>query len=329
MNRYVITGGCGFIGSNFIRMLMRDEIDAQIINIDKMTYAASNSINSEFNFQRNYKFVLGDICDSKFLQDIICENDIVINFAAESHVDKSIENPDIFLQTNVYGVNSLINTCLHVKIKKFIQISTDEVYGSLHKHDRPRREDDCLNPSSPYSASKAAAEMLCISAFRTYGLPICITRSSNNYGPYQFAEKIIPLFIKNLLMDKKVPLYGNGKNIRDWIHVEDNCRGIKKVVDDGKIGEIYNIGGQNQVDNYALTNFILEFLEKDTTYIEFVTDRLGHDFRYDINSSKIRQLGWLPNHIFRDGLKNTIEWYKNNRWFFGQEFYEPPYCISK
>jgi dTDP-glucose 4,6-dehydratase len=235
----------------------------------------------------------------------------VVNFAAESHVDRSIKDPNSFVQTNVIGVNNLLTVCRENKADKFVQISTDEVYGSLSFTDRPSRETDLLNPSSPYSASKAAGEMLCMAAYRTFSQKVIITRSSNNYGPYQYPEKVIPLFITRLMNNEKVPLYGNGMNVRDWIHVEDNCRGIKTVLEKGSFGEIYNIGGGNEINNMKLTTMLLDCFDKDFSSVERVTDRLGHDLRYALNCAKIKKLGWKPTMQFETGLRETVEWYKN------------------
>lgn len=308
--RYVVTGGCGFIGSNFIRYIYQNEPDAKVLNIDKWAYSANLSCIDEFKKYSNYDFAYGDIANLRSIQHLIQEDDIIINFAAESHVDRSIENSQVFINSNVVGVDNLLQVARKKKISKFIQISTDEVYGALSFTDKPKKENDHFAPSSPYSASKAAAELLCRSAIITYGTPIMITRSSNNYGPYQYPEKLIPLFISRILKKQKVPLYGNGQNIRDWIHVNDNCAAIYKVVHSGTIGETYNIGGGNQVSNLEITKKILRILSADESQIEFVTDRLGHDLRYDIDSSKIMELGWAPKCDFDDGLQQTVEWYK-------------------
>ena len=310
--RYVITGGAGFIGSNFIRLLLAENPEAQVLNIDKMTYAANPKIVSEFAKYPNYTLLTADICDFDAMSNAIEHLDIVVNFAAESHVDRSIKDPNSFVQTNVIGVNNLLTACRENNADRFIQISTDEVYGSLNFTDRPSRETDLLNPSSPYSASKAAGEMLCMAAYKTFGQKVIITRSSNNYGPYQYPEKVIPLFISRLMNEQKVPLYGNGLNVRDWIHVEDNCKAIKTIITKGNFGEIYNIGGGNEIDNMKLTSLLLECFGKDFSQVERVADRLGHDLRYAINCAKTKKLGWKPSIEFKTGLQETVIWYKKN-----------------
>jgi dTDP-glucose 4,6-dehydratase len=306
--RFVITGGLGFIGGNFIKLLINKKLDCDIINIDKVSYASDTHLNTELSKYKNYSFYKEDICDSK-IEKIIQKDDIVVNFAAESHVDRSISSPNLFAQTNIMGVANLLDICRNKNVRKFVQISTDEVYGSLQINSNPSLETDMLAPSSPYSASKAAAEMLCLSYYKTYGLDINITRSSNNYGPHQYPEKLIPFFIKKLCNKEKVPLYGSGKNIRDWLHVEDNCEGIFTVIERGEAGEIYNIGEGNQLSNIQITVKILELLNLSTENIEYVTDRAGHDLRYDVNCDKLRNLNWQPRINFDEGLLNTVKWY--------------------
>lgn len=306
--KIIVTGGCGFIGSHFIDLIIDNY---NVLNIDKMTYASSNYTNEKYKNYSNYKFINKDINDSS-LSNFIDSGDIIVNFAAESHVDNSIKNPNVFIQTNVNGVQNLLN-CSRNKVKLFIQISTDEVYGSLNVDSPSSKENDILCPSSPYSASKCAAEMLCIAEHKTFNTPIIITRSSNNYGPRQNKEKLIPLFIDNLMKNKSVPVYGNGNNIRNWIHVNDNCLAIKKIIENGNIGEIYNIGGDIEIKNIDLTRFLLDYFSKDDSYLNFVTDRLGHDFRYSLNSDKIKQLGWKCYIDFKNGIKDTIKWYENNK----------------
>jgi len=281
-NRIIITGGAGFIGSNFIRYMTKKYPNYQFINIDNLTYSGNKNNLKDLESSHNYQFIEEDICNTEAMNKVIKEGDIVINFAAESHVDNSIKNPSIFIKTNVLGTHSILEAARKKKAKLFLQISTDEVYGSLNFEQESSKETHFLKPSSPYSGSKAAAEMVCIGNIRTFQQPIIITRSSNNFGPYQYPEKVIPLFLTNLFEDKKVPLYGEGKNVRDWIYVEDNCSALLKTCG------------------------------KDESSIEYVEDRLGHDLRYSIDSSKTKSLGWKPQHDFKDALKLTVEWYKNN-----------------
>lgn len=310
--KIVVTGGCGFIGSHFIEKVIQHY---DVVNIDKMTYAANLNTKKHLLNLKNYKFIRGDINDVELMKSIVEKDDILINFAAESHVDNSITDPNIFVQSNVMGVQNLLNISRN-RVKLFIQISTDEVYGSLNSDQRSSLETDILEPSSPYSASKAAAEMLCHAEYKTFGTPIIITRSSNNYGPRQNKEKLIPLFITNLIQDKKVPLYGSGKNIRNWIHVNDNCDAIFTIMNSGKIGEIYNIGGDVECSNLNITELLLKNLNKNYNFISYVQDRLGHDFRYSLNSEKTKKLGWKCNYDFEDGVVQTINWYKNNEIFW-------------
>ena len=310
--KIIVTGGCGFMGSHFIEKIASYY---DVVNIDKMTYAAnSNTQKALLNF-KNYKFICGDINDVDLMNEIIKKDDIVINFAAETHVDSSITDPNIFVQSNVIGVQNLLNVSRN-RVKLFIQISTDEVYGSLKLQENSSLETDILKPSSPYSASKAAAEMLCHAEYKTFGTPIIITRSSNNYGPRQNKEKLIPLFITNLMQNKKVPLYGTGNNIRNWIHVKDNCNAIFTIMNFGKIGEIYNIGGDVECSNISITEILLKNFNKDHNFISYVQDRLGHDFRYSLNSEKTKKLGWKCDYNFEVGIEQTIDWYKNNEFFW-------------
>lgn len=308
--RLLITGGAGFIGSNFIRLMLSRYPENKIINFDKLTYAGNLDNLRDIEDNPDYSFVKADICDSTAINQVMKDIDIVVHFAAESHVDKSIENPEIFTKTNVLGTHVLLEAARKYDLKKFILISTDEVYGSTKKgffH-----EDSPLNPNSPYSASKAAADLLGQAYFTTYNLPVIITRSSNNFGPYQFPEKVIPLFITNLIEGKKVPLYGSGLNVRDWVYVLDNCEAIDAVIHNGQPGEIYNIGGGFALPNIELTRRMLKEMEKDESWIEYVRDRLGHDFRYSLNCNKIHGLGWKPKLDFEKALKQTIKWYKEN-----------------
>lgn len=313
----LVTGGAGFIGSNFIRYMVRKDNGYKIINLDKLTYAGNLENLKDIEDIKNYRFIKGDICDRDLVEDIFSGNkiDAVVNFAAESHVDRSITDPGVFIQTDVYGVFVLLEAATKYKSKVFLQISTDEVYGSIEKGSFS--EDDPLAPNSPYSASKSGAEMIVRSFFKTYKTPILVTRTSNNFGPYQYPEKIIPLFVTNLIDGKKVPLYGDGMNVRDWIYVSDNCIALDMVLHKGKIGEVYNIGAGNEKPNAWITRKILEILEKPETMIEPVADRLGHDRRYSIDCSKIKkELGWKPEVDFEEALNRTVRWYVNNeKWW--------------
>ena len=317
----VVTGGAGFIGSNFIFYMMKKHPKYKIVCIDKLTYAGNLSTLAPVLEKQNFIFYKVDICDRKAIENIFEKEspDIVVNFAAESHVDRSIQNPEIFLETNIVGTSVLMDACRKYKIKRFHQVSTDEVYGDLPL-DRPDllfTETTPIHTSSPYSSSKAAADLLALAYFRTYGLPVTISRCSNNYGPYQFPEKLIPLMIINALNDKKLPVYGKGINVRDWLYVEDHCEAIDLIIHKGIAGEIYNIGGHNEMKNIDIVKLILSNLNKPNTLITFVQDRKGHDLRYAINPEKIhRELGWTPKTNFSTGIKSTIEWYlKNTEWW--------------
>ena len=314
--KLLITGGAGFIGSNFIRYILNKYQDYKIINLDKLTYCGNLDNLKDVKDNPRYQFIKGDICDSKTVAELASQKpDAIINFAAESHVDRSISDPCSFLKTDVWGTYNLLEAVKKYKIGRFLQISTDEVYGSNEKWSFTEKHP--LNPSSPYSASKAAADMIVNSYFVTYKMPVLITRSSNNFGPFQYPEKIIPLFITNLLEDKKVPLYGDGLNIRDWLYVLDNCEAIDLILHKGKVGEIYNAGGGNEKTNLELTRFILKEIGKDDASIEYVKDRPGHDRRYSLNCEKIKkELGWQPKYNFEKALKDTIQWYKENEWWW-------------
>lgn len=308
-----ITGGAGFIGTNFILYMMDKYPDYKIVNFDKLTYAGNlNNLKAVEN-NPNYVFVKGDICNENEVKKAMAGCDWIIHFAAESHVDRSIMDPDTFVQTNVLGTNVLLRNAKELGIKRFHHISTDEVFGELGPKGK-FNEKTLYDPRSPYSASKASADHLVRAYYHTFNLPITISNCSNNYGPYQFPEKVIPLFITNLLENKKVPLYGDGMNIRDWIHVEDHNRGVDLIIHQGKIGETYCLGGGNELTNKELTLKIIHSVGKDESVIEYVKDRAGHDKRYAIDFSKIKnELGWEPEIDFETGLKELIDWYKNNQ----------------
>ena len=310
----LVTGGAGFIGSNFIRHILGKYRDYKITNLDKLTYAGNLDSLRDIDKNKNYKFVKGDICNGKLLSKLIKDQNIVLNFAAETHVDRSIMEAGSFVRTDIFGTYSLLEAVKNSKVERYVQISTDEVYGSIDNGSF--NEDSPLSPSSPYSASKAGADLLVISYKTTYGLPVIISRSSNNYGPYQHPEKFIPLFITNLLEDKKVPLYGQGLNVRDWLFVVDNCKAIDLIMHKGKLGEVYNVGAGIEKKNIEIAGKLLELLLKTKDYIAFVKDRPGHDKRYSINSKKVRKIGWSPEVDFDEGLRKTIEWYKANEWWW-------------
>jgi dTDP-glucose 4,6-dehydratase len=311
--KILVTGGAGFIGSNFIRLLLGPEKSGkyQVVNLDKLTYAGNLENLSDLSSSDGYRFIRGDIGDEKLVESLVQEGvEGIVNFAAESHVDRSLYQPDLFLRTNVLGVQVLLQAALRHKVHRFVQISTDEVYGSLSPGAPPFREDHPLAPNSPYAASKAGADLLVRSYFKTYGFPAVITRCSNNYGPYQFPEKLIPLMITNALEGKTLPIYGDGLNIRDWIHVEDHCRAILLVLEQGRGGEVYNIGGDGERSNLEIVEEILRILEKPKDLIRYVTDRPGHDRRYGIEFTKLKdELGWSPSISLKEGLAQTIRWY--------------------
>jgi len=314
----LVTGGAGFIGSNFI-FLMLDKCPAyRVICLDKLTYAGNLSTLAPVVENPNFRFVKADICDRDAVFSLFEEEhpDIVVNFAAESHVDRSIEDPGIFLQTNVLGTQVLMDACRKYGVRRFHQVSTDEVYGDLPL-DKPEllfTEETPIHTSSPYSASKAGADLLALAYHRTYGLPVTISRCSNNYGPYHFPEKLIPLMIANALADKPLPVYGQGLNVRDWLYVTDHCKAIDLIIHKGREGEAYNIGGHNEMRNIDIVKLICHELGKPESLITYVTDRKGHDMRYAIDPSKIHhELGWLPETMFADGIKKTIRWYLDNR----------------
>ncbi|MBR5772681.1 MAG: dTDP-glucose 4,6-dehydratase [Clostridia bacterium] len=316
--KILITGGAGFIGANFVYYMLKAHPDFDYVCLDSLTYAGNLKNLDKALEHRNFTFAKGSIADREYVFDLFAREsfDIVINFAAESHVDRSIENPGVFLETNVIGTSVLLDACRKYGIRRYHQVSTDEVYGDL-PIDRPDlffTEETPLHTSSPYSASKASADLLTMAYSRTFGLPVSISRCSNNYGPYQFPEKLIPLMIKKALRDEKLPVYGNGLNVRDWLYVEDHCRAIDLVVMKGREGQVYNIGGHNEKQNIEVVKTILAQLGKPDTLIEYVADRAGHDLRYAIDPSKIHgELGWLPETEFSAGIKSTINWYLDNK----------------
>lgn len=311
MKRYLITGGAGFIGCNFVKYLMKNRPDVSVTVFDKLTYSGSKDNLAEFEGSANYRFVQGDIADMNTAKRLVSEVDVIVNFAAETHVDRSILGSEDLVRTNVYGVYVLLNAAKEAGVECFLQISTDEVYGSVETGSSI--ETDILEPRNPYSATKAGADHLALSFFNTYGLPVKITRSSNNYGPYQYPEKLIPFFLTNALEDQPLPLYGDGMNVRDWLYVEDNCSGIDTVIEKGAAGEIYNIGGGNEIANIEITKSILAHLGKPESLISFVKDRPGHDRRYSLDSSKLEKLGWKPKADFTASLEKTVQWYLDNR----------------
>ncbi|MFZ2193658.1 MAG: dTDP-glucose 4,6-dehydratase [Candidatus Moraniibacteriota bacterium] len=312
--KLLVTGGAGFIGSNFILYWLKKYPNDQVVNLDALTYAGNLENLKSVEILENYKFIQGDIADEKIISELFEKEkpELVVHFAAESHVDRSINDPDIFIKTNVLGTHNLLRSALKNKVR-FHHVSTDEVFGSLKKDDPAFNESTPYDPRSPYSASKAASDHLVRAYFHTFGLPITISNCSNNYGAFQFPEKLIPLFITNLMEGKKIPLYGDGMNIRDWLYVEDHCWAIDTVIQKGKIGETYCVGGNVEKTNKEIAYKILELLGKDEEAIEFVADRLGHDLRYAISATKIKnELGWEPTVSFEEGMRATVQWYQNN-----------------
>ena len=316
--KVLVTGGAGFIGGNFVHHMVNKYPDYQIVNLDLLTYAGNLETLKPVEDKPNYKFVKGDIADEAFIMDLFEKEkfDVVVNFAAESHVDRSIEDPGIFVQTNVMGTRVLLDASRKFGVKRYHQVSTDEVYGDLPL-DRPDlffTENTPIHTSSPYSASKASADLFVLAYHRTFGTPVTVSRCSNNYGPYHFPEKLIPLMISRALADEELPVYGNGENVRDWLHVSDHCEAIDLIIHKGKVGEVYNIGGHNERTNLQVVQTILKALDKPESLIKYVKDRPGHDRRYAIDPSKIhRELGWLPQTSFEDGIQTTVEWYLQNR----------------
>ncbi len=334
--KILVTGGAGFIGSNFIRYILSKYPDYRIVNLDKLTYAGNLDNLSDVENHSNYQFIKGDICDQELVERLVKDKiDVILNFAAETHVDRSIYDPKIFVWTNVLGTQVLLESALKFKTHRFIQISTDEVYGTLTQGSFT--ESSPLLPNSPYSASKASADHLTRSYFKTFGLPAIITRCTNNYGPYQFPEKLIPLFITNALSDQKLPLYGDGLHVRDWIYVLDHCRALDLVLHEGKIGEVYNVSADYEKTNIEITELILKILHKPKSLIKYVKDRPAHDRRYALDSSKIRsQLGFKPAASFEEGLAETVDWYiANHKWWekvkTGEylEYYQKHYLLRE
>lgn len=311
--KLLITGGAGFIGTNFIHYFLNKYPGAEVVNLDALTYAGKKDNLKSLDDDKRYEFVHGSICDKILVDSLMKKVDAVVHFAAESHVDKSIKNPEEFIMTNIVGTFTLLQSALEHGKKRFHHISTDEVYGQLKDTDAPFSESTPYDPRSPYSASKASSDHLVSSFFHTYGLPITISNCSNNYGPYHFPEKLIPLAITNILTHKKIPVYGDGLQVRDWLHVMDHCKAIDLILHKGKIGETYCVGGENECTNIDLLRSILKIMDKNEDVLEYVTDRPGHDRRYAINFSKIKnELGWQPEIDIQTGLTETIEWYKHN-----------------
>ena len=335
MKTYLVTGGSGFIGSNFVRQMLQNDTNCHIVNLDKLTYAGNPANLVDIEMDERYSFVHGDICDTDVVRQIFHQHkpQIIINFAAETHVDRSIGSPDDFIKTDVFGVFTLLEASKEFGVDLFLQISTDEVYGSIAEGSFC--EGDPLLPSSPYSASKAGGDRLAYSYYVTYNLPVIITRASNNYGPFQYPEKLISLFVTNALEDRDLPVYGDGKNVRDWLYVSDHCSAVHFIIENGKLGEVYNVGGGNELQNIHITHQILEQLGKSTDLIKFVEDRKGHDLRYSLDCSKLNQLGWMPEHSFDEALAETIQWYQSNEaWWVPiksgefREYYKTHYNVA-
>jgi dTDP-glucose 4,6-dehydratase len=308
--RLLVTGGCGFIGSNFIRWVLAEHPDDSVVNLDKLTYAGNPANVADLEHDPRYAFVHGDICDGRLVRDLASGVDAIVNFAAPSHVDRSILDPDEFLKTNVLGVHVLLETVREVRVPRLLHVSTDEVYGSIAQG--AVGEHAPLRPANPYSAAKAAGDLLALAYHNTHGVPVVITRSSNNFGPYQYPEKIVPLFVTNALDDRPLPLYGDGLQVRDWIYVLDHCAAIDLVLRRGQDGGVYNIGGGHEVTNLALTREILRLLGKSERLIQPVADRPGHDRRYALDPSKVSALGWAPRHPFPSALETTVRWYREH-----------------
>ena len=316
MTTYLITGGCGFIGSNFIRRLLSERPDARVVNVDKLTYAGNPENLRDIERDEGYHFVRGDICDGRLVEDLMQDTDYVVNFAAESHVDRSLMAGDDFIRTEVYGTYTLLEAARRSRrLKRFLQVSTDEVYGQVPEG-QSSLETDAFRPRSPYSASKVGAEMQCLALLETYGLPVVTARPANNVGPRQHLEKFVPLCTTNALSDEPLPIYGDGRQVRDWLFVEDNCEALDLLLHEGEPGEAYNIGAANQRYNIEVAEAILGLLEKPRSLIRFVEDRAGHDRRYCVNFEKIGALGWSPRHDFASAIEATVRWYVENRWWW-------------
>jgi dTDP-glucose 4,6-dehydratase len=335
MRKIFVTGGAGFIGSNFVKYMLAEHPEEKVVVLDKLTYAGNLDNLREVWEEPRFSFVKGDICDQSLVEETMEGCDGVVNFAAETHVDRSIGDASAFVKTDVFGTHVLLDAVKRLGVERYVQISTDEVYGSIEEG--TFREADPLNPSSPYAASKAGADLLVLSYYITYKLPVLITRSSNNFGANQYPEKLIPLFVTNALEDRSLPLYGDGLNVRDWLYVEDNCRGIDLVLRQGEVGQIYNIGGDNERTNREITELILKTLKKPASLIKRVKDRLGHDRRYSISSEKIKRLGWATRSPFEENLAQTVRWYvQNPEWWKKikegrkdfQEYYKRQYGIE-
>jgi dTDP-glucose 4,6-dehydratase len=308
--KLLVTGGCGFIGSNFVRRVLTEHPDDSVLNLDKLTYAGNPANLADVERDPRYAFVQGDIGDTALVREVARGMDAVVNFAAPSHVDRSILDPDEFLKTNVLGVHVLLEAVRELRVPRLLHVSTDEVYGSIASG--AAREDAPLQPSNPYAAAKAGGDLLALAAWRTHRVPVVITRSSNNFGPYQYPEKLVPLFVTNALQDLPLPIYGDGRQVRDWLYVLDNCAAIDLVLRRGRDGEVYNIGGGHEVANLAITREILRLLGKPESLIQPVTDRPGHDRRYALDSTKVAQLGWAPRHPFASALAATVRWYREH-----------------
>ena len=308
--RLLVTGGCGFIGTNFVRDQLARHPDRTVVNLDALTYAGNPANLADLAPDPRYLFVHGDIRDAALVETLVEGADAVVHFAAESHVDRSIADPGAFVSTNVQGTFTLLEAARRAGVERFVHVSTDEVYGSIQEG--AFREADPLRPSSPYSASKAGSDLLALAYHATHGLPVAVTRCSNNYGPYQFPEKLIPLFVTNLLEGEKVPVYGSGKNVREWIYVLDHCRAVDLVLEKGAPGEVYNIGSGVEKTNLEITDALLRLLGRDGSWVEHVEDRKGHDFRYAIDCSKLRSLGWAPSFTFEEALAATVDWYRTH-----------------
>jgi len=322
--RILVTGGCGFIGSNFILHLLERYPGCEVVNLDKLTYASNPANLRDVEDDRRYRFVRGDICDAELVGQLMAEVDVVFNFAAETHVDRSLMEAGTFILTDVLGTHVLLEAARHhPNLRRFVQVSTDEVYGDMPPG-KYARESDPLHPRSPYAASKAGGDAQCVAFFETYGLPVVITRAANNIGPRQHVEKLVPLFVTSALMDRPLPLYGDGRQIRDWLYVGDHCNALDLVARKGEPGEVYNIGADNHQENIRVAEALLQLVEKPLGLIRFVEDRKGHDRRYAVDTEKLRSLGWAPEHDFFSALEMTVRWYQENRWWW-EPIYAGPF----